>query len=80
MLQDLLTGKEQLNKFGSETIKIENKIESLEIEYKKLEIDDATNKNQDLLKVIKTEKENLKNLLSEYQNKISNKFFYLFIH
>ncbi len=71
MLQDLLTGKEQVNKFQNEIFKIEQKINSLQNEYKKLENDDSSNKNQDLIKVIKTEKDNLKNLLDEYLHKIS---------
>ena len=70
MLQDLLQGKDQLNKYEAETIKIQQKIDSLQNEYKKLENDDSSNKNQDLIKVIKTEKDNLRNLLSEYLEKI----------
>jgi len=77
MLQDLLSGKEQLNRFENEKLKIEQKIESLDNEYRKLENDDLINKNQDLMKVIKTEKENLRTLLRDYINKISNnKYFY----
>ena len=70
MLQDLLQGKDQLNKYEAETIKIQQKIDSLQNEYKKLENDGSSNKNQDLIKVIKTEKDNLRNLLSEYLEKI----------
>lgn len=79
MLQELLQGKEQLNKFENDILKIQQKIDSLENEYKKLESDDPSNKNQDLIKVIKTEKDNLRNLLNEYLHKIGkelNKIFY----
>ncbi len=72
MLHDLLQGKEQLNKFETDTSNIQQKIDSLENEYKKLENDDSSNKNQDLIKVIKTEKDNLRNLLNEYLHKICN--------
>lgn len=70
MLQDLLNGKEQLNKFENETEKIQQKMDSLENEYVKLESDDSSKLNQDLIKVIKTEKDNLRNLQNEYLNKI----------
>lgn len=72
MLNDLLSGKEQLNKFETEILKIQQKIYSLQDEYVKLENDDSSNKNQDLIKVIKTEKENLEKLMNEYLNKIGN--------
>jgi len=74
MLHDLLTGKEHLNKFETEIVKIKQKIDSLENEYTKLENDDSSNKNQDLIKVIKTEKENLRNLMDEYLNKICKNY------
>lgn len=72
LLQDLLNIKEILNRTENEKLKIQEKIDSLAYEYKKLERDESTSKNEDLLKVIKSEKENLKILLSEYNDKISN--------
>lgn len=76
MLQDLLTARELLNKFENETLKIQQKIDSLENEYKKLESDDPCNQNQDLIKVMRTEKENLRNLQNEYVNKIGKTLIY----
>lgn len=57
-----------------EKIKIQEKIHLLEQGYKKLEKDYSPTMNDNLLHLIKTEKDNFSNLLCDYNNKIGINF------
>lgn len=70
MLQDILCNKEQITKLENEKLKIEEKVDSLERECNKIE-KDSNSRNEDLLKVIKNEKENLKKLQIDFDIRIS---------